>query len=285
MTYASLLYSIIVLAAALALAIVPRIKWWTLALAFATIAGSFYMSDASPLVLGLIALLMIGRVLVFKLNWRYRTFAAYAVGSFAFLIGLAMGNAYVGIRHYQELRDSVPVEPLVKRLRPLEATGQSKQLTVAASNNLAVLSTYMLRNERSQALAMLHHRTLETFIKSPGFGKERRPRVQPDAQIIDLPELAKPIRQPQSYTESTQPEIDFDSPPSAPQADLAKLHLAGVVDFVNPLGFGYVTPDKQLFGFQPHHFRKLPRTEGWKVRSIELVSLEPIPKPLLRDRS
>ena len=120
---------------------------------------------------------------------------------------------------------------------------------------------------------------MEWFIASPGFGvartfnrymPERREfdAPQPDASVLSEdhfdPTQAKPSPGPDSPTEDT----------------LWRTHLDGLMDFVNPEGFGYVKNRRQVTGFRPHQFRDVPSVSGltsrstdWRIHRLELVSL------------
>jgi hypothetical protein len=54
---------------------------------------------------------------------------------------------------------------------------------------------------------------------------------------------------------------------------LKALHFAGVRDFVNAKGFGYVKDRKYVAGFRPHQFSKAPPVEKYRIKRLELVSL------------
>lgn len=58
------------------------------------------------------------------------------------------------------------------------------------------------------------------------------------------------------------------------------MHENGLIDFLNPEGFGYVKSRREVAGFRPHQFRSLPSLQTpeqkvpvWIVHRLELVSL------------
>jgi hypothetical protein len=80
------------------------------------------------------------------------------------------------------------------------------------------------------------------------------------------------------------PQPDYlrpSAPPDALLADLrgwdpgamGRLHDDGVLDFVNPRGFGFVK-DRRVAGFQRHGMTKVPSSvAAWVVAHVELVGL------------
>ncbi len=127
---------------------------------------------------------------------------------------------------------------------------------------------------REMALRNLHNQRMEKFVNSSGFGV-RRIISRPTEERLKLPNEAKAMPQPGTLDEIQWSESAIAIEPRGEHEEgLVKLHLGGIVDFVNPAGFGYVSEDKQLFGFQPHHFHKVPKAAAWQVRTVELVSLQ-----------
>src|SRR5262249_12203726 len=55
---------------------------------------------------------------------------------------------------------------------------------------------------------------------------------------------------------------------------LTDLHEAGVINFVNPAGFGVFENRQKVIGFAPHSFNEVPKSgTEWQVETLELVSL------------
>jgi hypothetical protein len=63
--------------------------------------------------------------------------------------------------------------------------------------------------------------------------------------------------------------------------NLHAFHLDSLLNFVNPRGFGWVKSRAEVAGFQAHHFRSVPKSERWRVESIELVGLLLHQKPVV----
>jgi hypothetical protein len=141
-------------------------------------------------------------------------------------------------------------------------------------------------------LSRLHGQMVYRFTLTEGFGVGRMRRIElrrENIEIPELPALAAP-ESPDHYPGET-PSVVEDAPAELAAAggeqvavpgigELRTAHEAGVVDFANRDGFGYVASREQVFGFQPHGFRTLPKFGGgsdapsrWRIASLELVSL------------
>ena len=63
---------------------------------------------------------------------------------------------------------------------------------------------------------------------------------------------------------------------------MLRLHDGGVLDFVNPMGFGYVKDREHVAGFQNHGMTKVPTCDSpWVVAHLELVGLVVHEKPVV----
>ncbi len=58
-------------------------------------------------------------------------------------------------------------------------------------------------------------------------------------------------------------------------------HADGLTDFVNPDGWGYVRSPREVAGFLPHAFSRVPEGREWKVVRVELVGLLKHPEPVV----
>jgi hypothetical protein len=70
-------------------------------------------------------------------------------------------------------------------------------------------------------------------------------------------------------------------PEAQGESTLVKLHRDGVVDFVNPGGFGFVKDRRHVAGFQEHHFSQVPKTDEWKLQTLDLVGLVVHERPVV----
>ncbi len=126
-----------------------------------------------------------------------------------------------------------------------------------------------------EILKQVHHETLNEFINSPGFGFVRM-RNNPNRLAQDVHRGQK--REPVPFGDATN-----DSPLSAASTQpgepytvadsLDGMHTKGVLDFVNPLGFGLFQDRKRVIGFGSHGFSRTPEASGWQIRTVELVGL------------
>jgi hypothetical protein len=125
-----------------------------------------------------------------------------------------------------------------------------------------------------QMIEQLHSDTLKEFINSPGFGN---PRMQSNPNRFVQRIYREQKREPVPFAtdaallsaESTQP----GEPEPVANTVLDGMHTKGVVDFVNPLGFGLMRERKRVTGFAAHGFSQTPEATGWQIRTVELVGL------------
>jgi hypothetical protein len=200
--------------------------------------------------------------------------------------------SYVGVGVYaffetrQRLAEPRGV-PLAERL-DYEARGRERALARAGAAEMrserltaaveAEIDQDSEARARTEEIRRLHEDHVQAFIDSPGFGMRRRVRMysllrppRPDpVRLEPIPDVA--------------PEEPGDSAERLrvlpPEPGLWDLHRGSVIEFANALGFGLVTRDRRLIGFQEHHFRKAPRpvasVDGcfrWRVVQLDLVSL------------
>jgi hypothetical protein len=113
--------------------------------------------------------------------------------------------------------------------------------------------------------------TMDRFVNAPSFGVRRMIIVQPTKERLMLePDVAVAQPAPMTYVPTA---LSDDWKAAAPDADLRKLHFVSQLDFLNPRGFGYVKNRTEVAGFQSHFFRAVPKSDGWQVRTIDLVGL------------
>ena len=59
------------------------------------------------------------------------------------------------------------------------------------------------------------------------------------------------------------------------------MHDAGTLDFVNPVGFGFMKDRRHVAGFQSHAFSEVPdSTPRWCVERLDLIGLLLHPEPV-----
>jgi hypothetical protein len=210
------------------------------------------------------------------------------------------GVSIYAIRTIKEVEERYPTIALDDRLpsergQGRDRTSQTPSVAVPNSSVVTALESDidMEQNRwpyrrRPMALKQLHERTVRTFAASPGFGVARgAPNLKVD---VELPRIES-VPQPGTADLSAIPPESWATMPPAPGAlDRARidarspdafrqLHAGSLLNFVNAPGFGYVTPDRKVVGFQEHHFRKeadVHDAKGngpWRVERVELVSL------------
>ncbi len=125
---------------------------------------------------------------------------------------------------------------------------------------------------RTRSLKQLHAGVVQQFIGSPGFGVMRSVgRPAPfylEHERKEMPPLPQPA--PSIWPADLAPApLQVASGP-----DLLAAHDENTVQFLAPLGFGYVRDREHVAGFRPHQFREGPRApRRWQVSRLELVGL------------
>jgi hypothetical protein len=200
---------------------------------------------------------------------RYMIYAAapcYAVSLF-FAVGQATKRSELVERNaFESMEDRVP------------APRKSDQiaLSTATKKHLGDLETRLAgetNNMRVLMLKRLHESSIATFINSPGFGAVRR--IEPNEMTLriwnrdelPIPQPGPIFSLPLSEKDVGEPTKDIDTVP------LREMHLNGIVDFVNPQGFGWIESRQKVAGFRPHQFSAVPHTQRLKVRTVELVGI------------
>ncbi len=207
--------------------------------------------------------------------WSVNTLLGYmalaGLASFGFVFYLAMEER----AERQALREQYPFESLEARL-PVPKV----RAAVKPSKQSAAHWEKLEENVRSESnglralmLERLHQDSVRDFINSPGFGSGRRLRPTAGTLKINLDRDGTPVPQPGPAPSSPLAAGDLREAPDVPHDPLLRLHLGGILDFVNPRGFGLVVSRRKVAGFQAHQFAAVPEAKEWKVRTLELVGL------------
>lgn len=132
---------------------------------------------------------------------------------------------------------------------------------------------------RTDTLRAIHDDAVSDFTNSPGFGVIRMGRTKPD--LTTLAEPPRPaVPQPDYAAPFVHPPLELSKVlPTEDSPKLHELHAFGVLDFVNPKGFGYVKDRSRVAGFRSHGMSKVPAAGTWDVARIELVGLVVADKP------
>jgi hypothetical protein len=224
--------------------------------------------------------LLIAAVIWHLRCWRPLTFLPLSLAATAAAY-LIVGGAALVESHL--LREQYPVVSMEERLnQPRRADRLSASSEKALEklegdlslNRPFVEQAYQVRAER---LKELHREHVSLFVRSFGFGVNRMSVFQPwEPHRKQIEQLPQPGDRPPS---SWSPGELENLPPVSPQG-LWGLHRDGVLDFVNPLGFGYFKDRRYVAGFQEHHFSQVPTTADWKVRTLDLVGLVAHERPV-----
>ncbi len=246
---------------------------------FASLPALFF-SMGSNAVLAQSAVLVLVTIAASLFQWTFRPFIVAAAGSSFLIYALFCFSAFREIEGYRELRERMTMELVSERIPPVK---KSTKPTVLPSDTNARLDLFEVKLQgetdssnaglRNGSLEILHWKNAETFVNSSGFGVYRMTALRPQPERIDLP-MSPPIPQPAPLSESDRAfSLVGEQPADGLRPGLSTFHLGSLLGFVNVRGFGLLTEEKRLFGFQPHHFRKLPDNDEWQVRSLELVGL------------
>jgi hypothetical protein len=129
---------------------------------------------------------------------------------------------------------------------------------------------------RVRALQRLHEDTVMVFAQQPAFGAARMPSVSEWA-LRSGERNDPPVPQPGTRLPPPLSPSLFHAPADKdPDCDdkLREFHLAGMVDFLRPAGFGFFKDRRHVVGFQEHQFSMVPEAvPGWQLRTVDLVGL------------
>lgn len=275
MLYLSLIVSAVVLLLANVFAWkakAPLPKIWTLSIVAALGSLGACMMFLPPVLVQSLLLGVIVTVWSFG-HWQRRTFvllscvatlAVYAIiGFFAFQNVKRLQQQYP----YVSMRDRLPSSTLERStvfLSPSTAdrlANQEDQLD--QDNRRWALRTHVLR--------AIHADAIQVFVKEEGFGISRMGGVK---RWLKLGIRAdSPLPQPGASSPSSWKPEAMQSGPT-PSDGLRSLHAASVLDFVNPMGFGFIKDREHVAGFQAHYISESPKeSERWKLQRLDLIGL------------
>jgi hypothetical protein len=243
--------------------------------------------------------------------------AAVAVTVVAFLV---CGIVPIHFKEIARLRAAHPFESLSERLayetRAQPATAQSA-ITHEASVRLKALESnlsFTVRYSwRAAELKKSHQSYFLHFVNSPDFGvmltfpKAPSMLFQTVAQSIATghergaePKGEFSIRLAPADHEDPRGASEYRDPWNAERSDSTKklpvlattkdsfhqLHRRSLLDFLDPVNYGYVRDRDQVAGFRAHRFESPPvlggieTPERWQIRRLDLVSLLKHPQPM-----
>jgi len=263
-----------------------------------TVAGLFVLGGIlSAVYIPLIVhafLLWLAGLLVCGMRAEKRAFVLGSLAATCLAYTLLGLLAWSTIGDYPQIRDQYPFQSLSERLA-YEARGRAKQSAVrdpseAAQERLAEVEKKVEDRARlrAQSLELMHASSVRQFVESPGFGPLRmfnRPGPLHVRLLDEGPVALGSAASVQLVAEDTPAYVapGTDAPVRSPGREqgeqLWRMHQTGLVEFLNPEGFGYVQNRKRVAGFQSHGFRRaapFPHGDGsslWRIEKLELVGL------------
>jgi hypothetical protein len=214
-------------------------------------------------------------------GWRPARFTQISCAVTLLAYGVAAGFAW---HQASRLLELFPYASMEDRL-PLSRVQPGGVLSAATSERLQDLqdqldyeATRDWRSERRQrGLKKLHEAAPVAFMSQPGFGQTRMTPLLSERSLRGRSRGPTPAQ-----SGSAIPIVwstgDLEGPaPALPKADFTqswKMHADGLVDFLNPNGFGYFKDRLHVAGFQDHRFSQVPAAgEPWKLQTLELLGL------------
>jgi hypothetical protein len=246
------------------------------------VVAPLLLLGSSPVVAGLFVLLIPALAAWPLVRRRVPTFLPLSAAAVLIAYGVAGWYAVDEQTAADRLRQTYPVESMADRI-PAPATGKWR-LPTAAVGRLDRFEQAVVRETgfplRTYQLRRLHEGTTDAFVNSPGFGVMRMMPGPTAESLKDRSDRPETPSQPGSPSVWGQGE-PFELSPPADRESLAGLHTGGLLDFVNPQGWGYVQRRDRVAGFLPHRFSKVPEAETWTVQRVELVGLLKHPEPVV----
>jgi hypothetical protein len=243
------------------------------------------MIDLPLAVVGVAGLLLVALIVWPFVRARLRTFLPLSLLAVAIPYGIAGWKALERKAEHDRLRQEYPFESLASRLpepRSSLHTPLSEMTVVRLSDFEMAVQHGANQTFRSYQLQRLHEHNVSVFVSSPGFGVQRtiRPRALTEESLKESANRAETPTQPGSPAVWGRDE-PFEPEPPAGRDRFFALHSAGLLDFVNPRGWGYIQSRERVAGFLPHRFTKVPEAEMLQVQRIELVGLLKNPDPVV----
>lgn len=246
---------------------------------FGTGCLGFVLPPVAILFVALIAAMLLWRFSKPK-PWLFLPLSGLAV---AIAAGFTAWSVAESELEYAHLRKMFPYESFEDRLPTPRPDYRLDRIPEATSQHLATAERLLDQNRGSYRvyhLQTLHEQATRLFINSPGFGVARM--IHPDVRGLtaELPPDTQ-VLQPETRLSAAWPPEEPQWHPRPIDQDLFDFHLAGLVDFANPRGFGFVKDRRNVAGFQAHHFTSIPTSANqWAVQGIDLVGLLQHDKPV-----
>jgi hypothetical protein len=231
------------------------------------------------------AVLLLVVVAVWALaRWRFRYFLilSCAATTVAYLV-----VGWLAYREHSQLREEFAFVSMEERLPTRKAASNRvmQPLPKATRDRLYVLEFAVEGDvegtwgalHRVEQLRELHEETVQAFIASPGFGVSRMPsnsRVMLNYGLRDNP----PVPQPVTRSTSQWSAAATLKPETVTKLETAteffQMHQSGLLDFLNPNGFGFIKDRRHVAGFQSHQSSRLPPAPTvWVLQTLDLIGL------------
>ncbi|QDU24275.1 DUF3365 domain-containing protein [Urbifossiella limnaea] len=244
--------------------------------AFALPMSLFCLS--TPVVARLFVLLAVALVAWQLTRRRVRWFLPYSLAAVAVAYGLSFWWAWQDHDALTPLRERYRFESMVDRVpEPRGGNPAGEPLT-------DLDRPYLRSSQRVRLLWQLHDETVLDFVNRPGFGIGRIGHfTKPSEDNLKAEPRPDPPPQPESPGPAwSLGEVQF-AVPLHDHTAASRLHADGLLDFVNPDGSGYVRSRREVAGFLPHAFSRVPEGREWRAVRVELVGLlkhaEPVVYP------
>jgi hypothetical protein len=236
-------------------------------------------------------------VRTFRISVIAATFLAYLTVSVVFVLP--------ELREASKRKDEHPLESMADRLAYEKGSRQREPITGPALERLLLLERQIgdPESRRVAELREIHQSYVIRFANSDGFGVVRLLGKNANSAFGTVgSSIAATMGVGGSWSSESVPQersiklpLDYEEPNLIPkyrdssEEDPASkipgkgafltMHQAGLVDFINTEGFGYVEDRRHVAGFRPHGFRLLPslerseNSELWELRRLDLISL------------
>lgn len=194
----------------------------------------------------------------------WRIFSVFSVIAMLAAYIMPVTIAVRETRQIEQLREEYPVISLEARVPPPSQKSKPATWSISYEDALPEFDAHNV------GLRFLHEEHRSLFVNSPGFGVARMPPRTPFIHVQQTPPSLLQPEDPQSLDVAPGDIL----PSQFFAGSLSRLHSSGVLDFVNPKGFGYVKNRSEVTGFRPHRFSEVPgqKTE-WRVRAVELIGV------------
>ena len=224
------------------------------------------------------AVVMCGTLLIVAVTQRgRRLYLPVSCAATVVAYVILMYSAVEDHRTLAQIKQQYPFESIEDRM-PIRASRNST-LPSADVDRLSKMEIRVaLANGwpswRNATLQRLHEDSVNVFVENAGFGLGRMRSTDSKTLKNGLPERPS-VAQPDYHNLFVPPTGDLSATLRDWDATkMTRLHDDGVLDFVNPMGFGYAKDRQRVAGFQKHGMTKVPMAETvWTVAHLDLVGL------------